>query len=61
MFILGRIEFVTPGHGEAELRAVQPDGHLLQGLILMMRNFYDQPERFESDFAVNNLIRAWKS
>ncbi len=37
------------------------DEHLLQALILMMRNFYDQPERFESDFAVNNLIRAWKS
>lgn len=36
------------------------DEHLRQAIILMTRNFYDQPERFESDFAVNNLIRAWK-
>ena len=37
------------------------DEHLLQGIILLLRHFHDQPERFESEFAVLSLIRAWKS
>lgn len=36
------------------------DEHLRQAIILLTRHFYDQPERFESDFAVNSLVNAWK-